>query len=233
MFKKGDKMRAMILAAGHGKRMRPLTNTTPKPLLKVNGQYLIEYHIKALAAAGFNEIVINLAYLGHMIQEQIGDGSHYNISIQYSEEGQPLETGGGIFKALPLLGNEPFLVVNGDIWTDYPFAELKNKQVKLAHLVMVANPEQHPNGDFTLQDNFLINQKGPTANTYSGIGVYHPTLFSACQAGKFPLAPLLISAMENKQVTGELYRGQWYDIGTPERLQQLDMLLATAGKPKL
>lgn len=225
-------MRAMILAAGRGERMRPLTDSTPKPLLKVNGQYLIEYHIKSLAAAGISEIVINLAYLGSQIRSTIGDGHQYNVSIQYSDEGQALETGGGIFKALPLLGNKPFVVVNGDVWTDYAFPGLLNQSVGLVHLVMVPNPPQHPDGDFTLQDEFLVNRKGKTASTFSGIGIYHPKLFAACEPGKFPLAPLLIKAMDEQLATGELYSGQWYDIGTPERLQQLELKLAGQTVPK-
>ncbi len=220
-------MRAMILAAGRGNRMRPLTDNTPKPLLKVNGQHLLEYHIKALANAGIRDIVINLAYLGDQIETTIGCGDKYGVSIQYSNEGQALETAGGIFNALPLLGNEPFLVVNGDVWTDYVFDEIILKPIELVHLVLVPNPEQHPNGDFTLIDNKVVNTKGEGANTFSGIGIYHPDLFEGCTPGKFPLAPLLIDAMNKGKASGELFSGRWYDIGTPERLVALDDQLAS------
>lgn len=219
-------MRAMILAAGRGERMRPLTDTTPKPLLKINGRCLIEYHIDHLAIAGFTDIVINHAHLGEQIEQRLGNGHRYGVRLHYSPEGMPaLETGGGIFKALPLLGPKPFLVVNGDIWCDYPFASLRHQPLEgLAHLILVNNPSHNPKGDF-----YLVNQKvypeGLPRLTFSGIGLYHPNLFNNCTPGRFSLVPLLINAMQAGQVSGEHYQGQWNDIGTPERLQQLEQTL--------
>ncbi len=219
-------MKAMILAAGRGERMRPLTDKLPKPLLEVNGQRLIEYHIHALAQAGIRDIVINLAYMGELIKDAIGNGERYGVRISYSEEGEALETGGGIFKALPLLGPGPFIVVNGDVWTDYDFAELTEKHFDLAHLVLIDNPEHHPAGDFTLQGDKVIDRKGEGASTFSGIGIYRPELFSGCKPGRFQLARLLIDAMGAARVTGELYKGMWFDIGTPERFHALNRMLA-------
>lgn len=218
-------MRAMILAAGLGTRMRPLTDHIPKPLLKAGGHMLIEYHIEALVQAGLREIVINHARLGGSIEQALGDGARYGASIRYSAEGeQPLETGGGIQQALPLLGEEPFVVVNADIWTDYPFVRLPDALDDLAHLVLVDNPPQHAAGDFALRDG-RVNEQGTAKFTYSGIGVYHPRLFAACTPGAFPLAPLLREAMQAGSVSGEYYPGRWLDIGTPERLQLLDQQL--------
>jgi MurNAc alpha-1-phosphate uridylyltransferase len=208
----------MILAAGRGERMRPLTDSTPKPLLRIGGQTLIEHHLHALARAGISELVINHAHLGEQIVRALGDGSAYGVAIQYSPEGETgLETGGGIFNALPLLGEAPFLVVNADIWTDFDFAGLPRDIDALAHLVMVDNPPQHPGGDFSLSEGRL-SQRGPAMLTYSGIGVYRPELFAGCTPGAFPLAPLLRAAMDEGQVTGERFTGSWFDIGTPERL---------------
>ncbi len=218
-------MRAMILAAGRGERMRPLTDTTPKPLLKVGGHCLIEYHIQHLVAAHFTEIIINHAHLGEQIERTLGDGQRYGAQLHYSPENVALETGGGIFKALPLLGNAPFLVINGDVWCDYPFAQLRNKPSGLGHLVLVNNPEHHPQGDFSLTGK-RVYQSDPPRLTFSGIGVYHPNLFQDCQQERFPLAPLLIKAMQTGQVSGEHYKGQWIDVGTPERLQQLAHMLS-------
>lgn len=215
-------MKAMLLAAGRGERMRPLTDTTPKALLRVGGQTLIEHHVHALVQAGVTELVINHAHLGEQIVRALGDGSSYGIGIRYSAEtGTPLETGGGIFKALPLLGNAPFLVVNADIWTDFEFASLPQDIDGLAHLVMMENPPQHPGGDFSLSEGRLTPH-GPDMLTFSGIGVYRPGLFDGCTAGAFPLAPLLRRAMDAGQVTGERYTGRWYDIGTPERLAAIN-----------
>ncbi|MCK5640201.1 MAG: nucleotidyltransferase family protein [Gammaproteobacteria bacterium] len=223
-------MKAMILAAGRGERMRPLTDHTPKPLLQVNGICLIEYHIKALVKAGFSEIFINHAHLGQQIETRLGDGHRYGADISYSREGeQGLETGGGIFHALPLLGEQPFLVVNGDIFTDYDFARLPLAPDGLAHLVLVDNPPQHPEGDFSLQRG-LVFDHGADALTFSGIGIYQPELFAACTPGSFPLAPLLRSAMEAGKVSGEHYRGRWVDVGTVERLQALDVELVAESK---
>ncbi len=218
-------MRAMILAAGLGKRMRPLTDHTPKPLLQAGGRMLIEYHIEALVRAGVREIVINHARLGLSIEQALGDGARYGAAIRYSAEGgHPLETGGGIYHALPLLGGAPFVVVNADIWTDYPFARLPETLEGLAHLVLVDNPPHHAAGDFALRDGRVTGHAGPRL-TYSGIGVYHPRLFAGCEPGIFPLAPLLREAMRSNGVSGEHYPGRWLDIGTPERLHTLDQQL--------
>ena len=214
-------MRAMILAAGHGVRLKPLTDHTPKPLIPVAGKPLIEYHLEALAAAGFGEIVINQGHLGGELPEVLGHGSRWGIHIHWSDEQpQALETGGGIFKALPLLGTGPFLVVNGDVWTNYPFARLRAVKCDWAHLVMVANPEHNPSGDFALVGARLL-EDGPVKLTFSGIGVYHPRLFDGCRPGKFSVVPLLRAAMRDHLVTGELFTGAWDDIGTPERLEAL------------
>ncbi|MCW8274852.1 nucleotidyltransferase family protein [Pseudomonas sp. PCH199] len=219
-------MKAMILAAGKGERMRPLTLTTPKPLVRAGGVPLIEYHLRALAAAGFTEIVINHAWLGQQIEDYLGDGSRYGVSIQYSPEGEPLETGGGIFRALPLLGDEAFVVVNGDIWTDYDFSVLHQPIVGLAHLVLVNNPVHHPAGDFQLIDGEVRDgQPGAATLTYSGIAVLHPQLFESCCAGAFKLAPLLRAAMANGQVSGERLNGLWVDVGTHERLAEVETLI--------
>ncbi len=211
----------MILAAGRGERLRPLTDTMPKPLIHVGKYRLIEWHIHRLAEAGINDIVINLSHLGDMIRAELGTGECYGVAIRYSQEPQPpLETGGGIVQALELLGTEPFIVVNGDIWTDYPFTQLQAPQ-GLAHLVMVDNPAHNPDGDFVLQDSRLKDDGQGQRYTFSGIGVYRPELFTDSGPGRFPLAPLLRQAMHNEQVTGEYYRGHWYDIGTQERLRDM------------
>lgn len=221
-------MKAMILAAGRGERMRPLTDHTPKPLLEVGGRRLIEYHILRLAAIGVRELVINHAHLGMQIEEYLGDGSRYRVNIRYSDETEALETGGGIFRALPLLGDMPFIVVNGDVWTDFPFERLLRTPPSLAHLVLVDNPPQHPNGDFVLHGQKLIAE-GESKLTYSGIAVFDPKLFADCHAGRFPLAPLLRAAMARGEVSGEHYRGEWWDVGTPERLKALDQKLRDKG----
>lgn len=215
-------MKAMILAAGRGERMRPLTDHIPKPLLKAGGRSLIEYHIDALSLAGHHDIVINHALFGDQIEAMLGDGRRYGVNIQYSPEGsRALETGGGIFKALSLLGDEPFVLVNADIWTDYPVEKLPHHPDGLAHLVLVDNPSFHQKGDFVLKDGrVLIN--GGARLTYSGIGVFCPALFNSCKSGAFPLAPLLRQAMVNGEISGEHYPGVWLDIGTPERLRALD-----------
>lgn len=219
-------MKAMILAAGKGERMRPLTLTTPKPLVRVGGVPLIEYHLRALAAAGFSEVVINHAWLGQQIEDYLGDGSRYGLSIQYSPEGEPLETGGGIFRALPLLGDDAFVVVNGDIWTDYDFTSLRQPIAGLAHLVLADNPAHHPTGDFSLVDGQVRDgQPGAQTLTYSGIAVLHPKLFAACADGAFKLAPLLRDAMAQGQVSGERLLGHWVDVGTHERLAEVEHLI--------
>lgn len=218
-------MKAMILAAGKGERMRPLTLTTPKPLIPVNGVPLIVYHIKALAHAGFRELVINHAWLGQQIEDYLGTGEQFGVHIRYSAEGEPLETGGGIKKALPLLGDEPFLIVNGDVFCNYPFADLKHTIDNLAHLVMVNNPEHVANGDFGLTDEHLIVNEASQKYTYSGIAILHPKLFDNCTEKAFKLAPLLREAMQQQQVTGELFQGDWTDVGTIERLKQVEAKL--------
>ncbi len=215
-------MKAMILAAGRGERMRPLTDRTPKPLLQAGKHRLIEYHLFKLASAGFREIVINVAWLGQQIIDTLGDGSRYGLNIVYSDEGeQALETGGGIFNALPLLGNQPFLVINGDIWTDYPYERLKNHRLAgIAHLVLVDNPEHNRDGDFYYSDGKLV-ESGEKKYTFSGIGVYSAPFFEHQTGGAFPLAPMIRNYLKRNMVTGELYPGTWKDIGTIERLAEI------------
>lgn len=220
-------MRAMILAAGVGERMRPLTEHTPKTLLQVAGVPLIEHHIRRLALAGMDELVINVSHLGEQIMDYCGDGSAWGVRISYSQEDAPLETAGGIIAALPLLGDAPFLVVNGDIWIDYPFERLTAYALRAdetAHLVMVGNPPQHPAGDFQLDDNDWVRVLPPAAVgwTYAGVGVYTTAFFAGYAAGKMPLRPLLDAAIGQGRLGGERYRGQWQDVGTPERLRELD-----------
>jgi MurNAc alpha-1-phosphate uridylyltransferase len=215
-------MKAMILAAGRGERMRPLTDRTPKPLLRIGGQTLIEHHIHALIRAGINELVINHAHLGEQLVAALGDGAAYGAMIHWSPEPDgALETGGGIFNALSLLDDAPFLVVNADIWTDFDFSSLPVQIDGLAHLVLVDNPEHHPQGDFVL-DGTQVSRDGPIQLTFSGIGVYQRELFADCSAGAFPLAPLLCTAMDAGQVSGQHYAGRWFDIGTPERLEAIN-----------
>ena len=219
-------MKAMILAAGKGERLRPLTLHTPKPLVRAGGVPLIEYHLRALKRAGFTDVVINHAWLGQQIEDYLGDGQRLGLNIAYSPEGEPLETGGGIFRALPLLGDEPFLVVNGDIWTDCDFAPLKAPIKGLAHLVLVDNPLHHPTGDFALVGGEVRDDASLSRLTYSGIAVLHPQLFAGCSAGAFKLAPLLREAMGKGQVTGEHFTGRWVDVGTHERLADVEQMLA-------
>ncbi len=219
-------MKAMILAAGRGERMRPLTDHTPKPLLVVGGKPLIVWHIERLAKAGFNEIVINHAHLGGQIESALKDGHTWGVNIQYSPELSALETAGGIANALPLLGLDPFLVVNGDVFTEIDFASLVLNADDLAHLVMVDNPPQHPQGDFALIEDRLLTD-GEHKLTYSGIGVYHPDLFLEVKRGEASkLAPLLKEAMNKSLVSGQHYQGLWHDVGTPERLNTLDKQLS-------
>ena len=218
---------AMILAAGRGERMRPLTDHTPKPLLPVAGKPLIVWHIERLAAAGIRELVVNHAHLGAQIEQALGDGAHWRLTIRYSAEGEgkALETGGGIHRALPLLGERPFLVINADVWTDMDVSGLVLPEGRTAHLVMVDNPSQHPKGDFRLDDDGALSADGEPCLTYSGIAVYHPELFADCPPGAFPLAPLLRKAMADRHVSGEHYRGRWIDVGTPQRLAALERSL--------
>jgi MurNAc alpha-1-phosphate uridylyltransferase len=217
-------MKAMILAAGRGERMRPLTDKLPKPLLPVAGKPLIVRHIERLAEAGYHELVINHAHLGEMIEAQLGNGATWGVDIRYSPEPVALETGGGIYHALPLLGEEPFLVVNGDIWCDFDFSSLNLIQGDLAHLVLVPNPEHHPGGDFQITQG-RVGQGEQSRLTFSGIGLYHPRLFAPCEPEPFPLAPLLKSAMDRGLVSGECFEGLWMDIGTPQRLMELERLI--------
>ena len=214
---------AMILAAGRGERMRPLTDTTPKPLLRVHGKPLIERHVERLAQAGVERIVINLAWLGSMIREYLGAGSRYGVCIAYSEESpHALESAGGIFRALPALGPEPFVVVNGDVFTDYPFERLMLADADLdAHVVLVPNPPHHPQGDFGLDRGFAA-VAAPRRYTYAGIAAYRPRFFSGCADGAFPLKPLLLRAMAARRCTAELYAGVWEDVGTPARFAALN-----------
>lgn len=219
-------MKAMILAAGKGERMRPLTLHTPKPLVPAAGKPLIEYHLEALAGAGFTEVVINHAWLGQQIEDHLGDGSRFGLRLRYSPEGEPLETGGGIFKALPLLGDAPFVLINGDIWTDYDFGALRAPLQGLAHLVLVDNPGHHGRGDFRLQGERVADgDDAPGTLTFSGISVLDPALFDACQPGAFKLAPLLRKAMAAGRVSGEHYQGHWVDVGTLERLADVERLI--------
>jgi MurNAc alpha-1-phosphate uridylyltransferase len=242
-------MRAMILAAGRGERMRPLTLERPKPLLRVGGEALIEHHLRALAAAGFREVIVNLSWLGGQIREALGNGSRYGLEIAYSDEGpEPLETGGGIFRALPWLcpmGVETFLVLNGDVWMNFPYARLREDFARglpgkdQAHLVLVPNPPHNARGDFALLDGRMVEgvpgMDPDTAvaqriaalprYTFSGLGVYHPSLFNGCSDGVIKLAPLLRNAAVHGRVGVELFDGDWLDIGTPERLAALNSRL--------
>jgi MurNAc alpha-1-phosphate uridylyltransferase len=214
-------MRAMILAAGRGERLRPLTDTTPKPLLEAGGRSLIEHHLAALAATGFREVVINLAHLGEQIRDTLGNGSGWGLNIHYSAEPPgALGTGGGIKQALPLLGESPFAVINGDLFTGYPLARLRAIKCEHAHLVLVPNPAHNPAGDFALRGGYVMAD-GQPRHTFSGISVYHPRFFEAAGDGSFPVVPMLRTAMLKHQVTGEFYTGAWHDIGTLERLETL------------
>lgn len=221
----------MILAAGRGERMRPMSDTVPKPLLPVGGKPLIVHLIERLAVAGFRELVINHSHLGEKFPECLGDGGRFGVRIAYShEEGGGLETGGGIFNALSLIDSELFAVVNGDIWTDFPFDRLPSQLLGLAHLVLVDNPPHHSEGDFSLLNGRVL-AGGKTRLTFSGIGVYARALYADCRPGKFQLAPLLRAAMARDLVSGEQYTGRWRDIGTPQRLAALDQELRRIQKP--
>ncbi|MBM2830784.1 MAG: mannose-1-phosphate guanylyltransferase [Gammaproteobacteria bacterium] len=213
-------MRAMILAAGRGERMRPLTNTISKAMLEVNGRPLIQYQVEYLVQAGIREIVINHAISGDQIENYLGDGHHFNANISYSAEMEPLETGGGIYKALPLLGDDPFIAINADVWTDFPLQQLPTDPDGHAHLVLVDNPPHHPAGDFALEQGRVRN-KGNRQYTFSGIGVYRRELFSHCVGSVFPLVSVLRPAISDSLICGEYYGGNWIDVGTPERLEAL------------
>jgi len=223
--------RALILAAGRGERMRPLTDACPKPLLKAGGKPLIDYHIEALVRAGIRTLVVNLSWQADQLRAYLGDGHRYGARISFSEEGPvPLETGGGIHQALGLLGSGPFWVVNGDISCDFVFDPRRLAPGRLAHLVLVANPPHHPAGDFRLQDGQVRNDDGPGPErlTFAGISLLDPALFAGSRPGRFALAPLLRAAAERGQVSGELHGGRWTDVGTPERLRLLDAELRQA-----
>jgi len=217
-------MKAMILAAGRGERMRPLTDHTPKPLLLAAGKPIIEHTIAQLVSGGFTDIIINHAYLGQQIEEKLGNGERLGAHICYSPEGESaLETAGGIINALPLLASDIFLVVNGDIATDFPYQHfINNLSVDLAHLILVDNPPHHPEGDFSIDAQGKVNADGVEKYTFSGIGVYRAELFQGIEQGVSKLAPLLRAAMSAGRVSGQKYQGFWMDIGTPERLQELD-----------
>ena len=217
----------MILAAGRGERMRPLTLVKPKPLLEAGGAPLIVHHLRALQAAGFEDVVVNLSWLGEQIRAALGDGSRHGVRLHYSDEGpEPLETGGGIFRALPLLGAGPFLVLNGDVWTDIDWSRMRDRLAPrdLAHLVLVPNPVHNQKGDFVLEGGRIVESAGER-HTFSGVGVYRAELFEGCRDGVFKLAPLLRAAAREGRVSGEVHTGAWLDIGTPERLAHLDALL--------
>lgn len=218
-------MKAIVLAAGRGERMRPLTDATAKPLLRVGGHALIDYHLQALAAAGIRDVVVNLSWQADALREHLGDGRRWGLALRLSEEGPvPLEVGGGIHRALPWLGPGPFLVVNGDIWTDCPLGRLRLPPASLAHLVLVANPGHHPQGDFALGPAGRVGDDGPR-RTYAGLGVFTAALFDGCAAGRFPLRPLLERAAQAGRLTGEAHDGRWFDVGTPARLAELDRRL--------
>ncbi|HEY8010876.1 MAG TPA: nucleotidyltransferase family protein [Rudaea sp.] len=215
---------ALILAAGRGERMRPLTDSTPKPLLFVGGKRLIEYHLERLAAAGIREVVINTSHLAEQVPAALGDGASWGVHIRYSHEGpMALETGGGILHALPLLGTDPFIVVNGDIFCDLDFSTLPQNP-DLAHLVVVDNPSQHPQGDFVLRGSRLYDESTPRL-TFAGIGVYRPELLARLTPGKFSIVPTLRAAMRAGRIGGQHHHGIWLDVGTPERLTELATIL--------
>jgi MurNAc alpha-1-phosphate uridylyltransferase len=219
--------RALIFAAGRGERMRPLTDATPKPLLQAGGKRLIEWHLQSLARAGVREVVINTAHLAEQFPAALGDGSRWGLRIRFSYEGtEPLETGGGMLRALPLLGSDPFIAVNADIRTDFDFSTLPQNPHGLAHLVVVDNPPQHPHGDFVLRDGLLHDAPAPRL-TFAGIGVYRPELLAAHVPGKFGIVPILRAAMREGRIGGTRHSGEWSDIGTPQRLAELDARLGS------
>ena len=230
-------MKVMLLAAGLGERMRPLTDRTPKPLLRVAGVPLLEHHIRRLAAAGFTELVINVSHLAQQIVDYFGAGSQWGATISWSHEPEPLEAAGGIINALPRLGSAPFMLVNGDVWTDYPFASLVQRSPDSeqgAHLVLVDNPPQHPRGDFVLcADGHLgLIREAGIGLTYAGLGIYTPGFFDGVAPGKSALKPLLDRAIEQPRLTGEHYTGQWVDVGTPPRLAALDAELSAVNRDR-
>ncbi len=220
-------MKAMILAAGRGERMRPLTDQVPKAMIKADGKPLIQYHVKNLVAAGIDQLVINHAHLGYQIVDFLGDGSQFGVTIQYSQEPEALETGGGILKALPLLGEEPFVVINADVWSDYPLSKLLQRDSQDTHLVLVDNPAHNRLGDFNLAQGVVSRKDSGAAErlTFSGISVLNPELFEDSQPGFFALLPILQRAIEQGKVSGEYYQGAWFDVGTNQRLAELEEFL--------
>lgn len=222
---------ALIFAAGRGERMRPLTDSMPKPLLQIGRKRLIEYHIEKLAAAGVRDVVINTSHLAEQFPIALGDGRRWGLRLHYSFEGdEPLETGGGMLNALPLLGGSPFIALNGDIWTDFDFCTLPQNPEGLAHLVVIDNPQHHPLGDFVLHHGRLLDGPGPRL-TFVGIGVYRPELLANHAPGKFSIAPVLRAAMRENQISGEHFHGAWIDVGTPQRLNELDQYLRQPSAP--
>lgn len=219
----------MLLAAGHGTRMRPLTDNTPKPLLNIGGKSLIEHHLENLRQAGFLNIVINIAYLGDQIKERLGDGRRFSLDIQYSDEQDSgaLETAGGIKKALPLINSDPFLVINADIWTDFDFETILHPLEHQARLVMVNNPPHHPEGDFSIDPSSLLTERDIQAESYtfSGIALYRKSVFENIEHGKQALRPVFNNGIQQQCIEAQIHSGQWYDVGTPESLQQVDQLL--------
>lgn len=213
-------MKAMILAAGRGERMRPLSDQTPKPLLPVGGKPLIAHHLIKLASIGIHDVVINVAHLAEKIQHALGDGQQYGVKITYSYEPAALETGGGIYQALSFLGTEPFLLLSSDIWTDYPLQNLLSRTDQLAHLILVANPDFKPVGDYDLQNGRVIQTPHPPY-TYASFGIIHPQLFIGSSGGTFPLTAVLNPAIAKNKVSGEVYQGVWFNLGTPAQYQQL------------
>ena len=220
-------IKVLILSAGRGKRLGKLTNDVPKPLMPIAGKPIIAHLLESLAARGLCDIIINLGHLREQMMSRLGNGSEFGVKITYSPEPEgALETGGGIHHALPLLSNSnPFIVVNGDIWTDYPFEKLVHDIPGFAHLVMVDNPPFHPQGDFAVTTTGLLDLQQENRLTYSGIGIYRHELFEHCRPGRFPLAPLLVEAIQNKKITGEHFTGAWHDSGTPDRLERLDRVV--------
>lgn len=224
-------MKAMILAAGLGERMRPLTDSLPKPLLRAGGKPLLQYHLEALAQSGISEVIINLAYLGDKIREFVGDGSRFGLQVSFSPEPEPLETAGALVQAMPLLGDAPFLLINGDVWSDYPLSQLRQHQLptdRKAHLVLVANPEFHPLGDFALDSQgLLLSDAALEKYTFAGISLIDPQLITQYPKvrRKFPLVEVLRYGIAQQQISGEVYAGRWSDVGTPQRLYQLDSQL--------
>ncbi len=222
-------MKAMILAAGFGERMRPLTETCPKPLLRVGGKPLIDYHLEKLAAAGCREVVVNSAWLSEQLCDYLGDGERYGLAISHSVEDPPLETAGGIVRALPLLGEQPCLLINGDIFCDVDFAPLLDCEPDGAELLMVANPAHNPAGDFALADDGRLSEAAAAPRyTFAGVSVWQPRCFAGLAPGRRPLKPLMLELMARGELRGRLYRGQWWDVGTPQRLAELDAQLRSA-----